>query len=242
MATRTASPASTSRPRWVTTGPMLHGTMAVSGMVLIVYLLAHAWGNLKVFSGQAAFDGYAAYLRDLGEPLLPHSGALWIIRIVLLASVLAHMASAFVLWRRMRRATGGLGSRRYATRKNPRGVQRTYASFTMRWGGVVIALFVVYHILHLTVNVIAPGGASDSAYERMVNGFSIWWVVLSYTIALLALFFHLRHGFWAALASLGANRSDGQRRVYTRISLVLAAVLTIGFLIPPFATFAGLVA
>lgn len=66
-------------------------------------------------------------------------------------------------------------------------MQRTYASFTMRWGGVVIALFVVYHLLHMTSNTIHPGGASDSPYQRLVVGFQLWWVTLSYTIAMIAL-------------------------------------------------------
>lgn len=229
------------RPSLLTLGPVLHGVMAVSGLIMILFLIAHAYGNFKVFSGQEAFDGYSAYLRVLGDPLLPHGGALWLIRIVLLVSVLAHIWAAVTLWSRMRTATGGRGSTRYATKRNPRGVQRSYASFTMRWGGVVIALFVVYHILHLTLNVIAPGGVSDSPYERMVNGFTVWWVVLSYTVAMLALGLHLRHGFWSALASLGANRSWTHRRTYTWISVLLAVAITVAFLIPPFSVYFGLV-
>lgn len=241
MTVDTSWATATRRPSVLTSGPVLHGVMAVSGLIMILYLIAHAYGNLKLFSGQEAFDGYSAYLRVLGYPLLPYGGVLWLIRIVLLVSVLAHIWAAVTLWSRMRKATSGRGSSRYATKKNPRGVQRSYASFTMRWGGVVIALFIIYHVLHLTLNVIAPGGASDSPYERMVNGFSVWWVVLSYTIALLALGFHLRHGFWSALASLGANRSRGHRRAYTWISIVLALAITILFLIPPYSILFGVV-
>lgn len=220
---------------------VLHAVMAVGGSLMVLYLLAHMYGNLKVFSGPESFDGYAAFLRTLGEPLLPHSGALWIIRIVLLVSVLSHVAAAFVLWRRARAATGGRGSRRYVTRKNPRGVQRTYASFTMRWGGILILLFVIYHLLHLTVNVIAPGGASDSAYQRMVGGFSIWWVTLSYLVALLALGLHLRHGIWSAIASLGANTGVRRRRHLNHLASLLTAVIIVGFLIPPLAIQFGMV-
>lgn len=220
---------------------LLHAIMAVGGAVMVLYLLAHMYGNLKIFSGPEAFDGYAAFLRTIGEPLLPHGGALWIIRIVLLVSVLSHMTAAFVLWRRARAATGGRGSRRYVSTKNPRGVQRTYASFTMRWGGVVIGLFIVYHLLHLTVNVIAPGGASDSAYGRMVAGFAIWWVTLSYLIALIALAFHLRHGIWSAFASLGANTGIRRRRRLNQLAYLLTAVIIIGFLVPPLAIQFGMV-
>jgi succinate dehydrogenase / fumarate reductase cytochrome b subunit len=109
----------------------------------------------------------------------------------------------------------------------------------MRWGGVVIFLFVIYHLLHLTANVIAPGGTSPSPYERMINGFSIWWVFVTYAIAMIALGFHLRHGFWAALASLGANTSAARRRHFNQASILLATIITVGFLIPPAAILIG---
>ncbi|GAB3126587.1 succinate dehydrogenase cytochrome b subunit [Glaciibacter psychrotolerans] len=218
---------------------MLHAAAAVTGLIMVLFLLAHMYGNYKVFLGQEAFDGYSAYLRTIGEPLLPWSGALWIIRVILLASVLVHIYAIVLLWRRMRMATGGNGSRRYLSRQNPRGVQRTYSSFTMRWGGVIIGLFVMYHILHLTANVIAPGGASPSPYGRMINGFSIWWVFVTYAIAMIALGFHLRHGFWAALASLGANTSVARRRRLNQVAILVAAVITVGFLIPPAAILIG---
>ncbi len=213
--------------------------MAVSGLIMILYLIAHMYGNLKLFSGQAAFDGYSHHLRELGEPILPHTGGLWIIRVVLIASVLAHAISAITLWLKDRGARGG--TTRYLSSKGRRGVQRTYASFTLRWGGIVILLFVVYHLLHLTVNVIAPGGASGSPYQRLVNGFGVWWVVASYTIAMLAVGFHIRHGFWSALASLGANRSAKTRRIYTWLALAIAVLITVGFLIPPYSVLFGLV-
>ncbi len=213
--------------------------MAVTGLIMILFLLAHMYGNLKVFEGQQGFDGYAAYLREIGQPLLPHAGALWILRVILLASVLLHIFSAFTLWYRSRRATGGKGGWRYETTKNRRGVQRTYASFTMRWGGVVIGLFVIYHLLHLSVDVIAPGGASASPYQRMVNGFQIWWVVLSYVVALIALGFHLRHGIWSAFASLGANKSVATRRFLNQLATVVMLIILVGFLVPPLAIFAG---
>ena len=231
MATTTLT--STKRLTVWRSGPVLHAAASVTGLIMILFLLAHMYGNYKVFLGQAEFDGYSAFLRTIGEPLLPWSGALWILRVVLLLSVLIHIYAVVVLWSRMRVATGGRGSRRYESRKNPRGVQRSYASFTMRWGGVIVFLFIVYHLLHLTANVIAPGGASSSPYDRMINGFSIWWVVVGYTIAMIALGFHLRHGFWAALASLGANTSPERRRHVNQAAIVLATVITVGFVIPP---------
>lgn len=216
--------------------------MAVSGLIMIAYLIAHMYGNLKVFAGQNAFDTYAHHLRTIGEPILPYGGLLWVIRVVLTISVLAHAYSAIALWRRANRARGKSRSgRRYQTNKAKAGVQRTYSSFTLRWGGVVILLFVVYHLLHLTANVIAPGGASNSPYIRVVNGFQIWWVVLTYTVAMLAVGFHLRHGTWSALTTLGANTGPVARRRLNLLAYAVALVITVGFLLPPFSILLGLV-
>lgn len=217
----------------------LKALMAVSGLIMIGYLVAHMYGNLKVFAGQAAFDEYAHHLRTIGEPMLPPSGLLWVIRLVLIVSVVAHMYAAFSLWGRARHARGG--TNRYFSTRNRYGVQRSYASFTLRWGGVVIVLFVIYHLLHLTWNVISPGGASASPYERVVHGFSIWWVVLSYVIAMLAVGLHLRHGVYSALTTLGANTSPLARRRLNLLAYLLAGVITVGFLLPPFAIMLGLV-
>ncbi len=217
----------------------LKALMAVSGLIMIGYLLAHMYGNLKIFAGEAAFNEYAHHLRTLGEPLLPRSGVLWILRSVLLASVLAHMYAAFSLWARARKARGGV--QRYYSRRARGGVQRTYASFTLRWGGLIIALFVLYHLLHLTWNIIAPGGPAPEPYDRVVNGFQIWTVVLAYTVAMVAVGFHLRHGTWSALTTLGANVSNLARRRLNLLAYAVAGVVTVGFLLPPYAIVFGLV-
>jgi len=109
----------------------------------------------------------------------------------------------------------------------------------MRWGGVTLALFVVYHLLHLTTNTITPGGASSSPYARVVNGFGIWWLTLIYTIAVIALGFHIRHGFWSAFATLGANTSLRRRHHLNIVSTGVALVITLGFLFPPFSILLG---
>ncbi|MFT4188061.1 MAG: succinate dehydrogenase cytochrome b subunit [Aeromicrobium sp.] len=215
--------------------------MAVSGLVMIGYLLLHMYGNLKIFAGQEAFDAYAHHLREFGEPMLPHEGLLWIVRVVLLAAIVTHVYCVVVLWRRNRKAAGYVGGKRYHSKQNKTGVQRSYSSFTMRWGGLVVLTFIVYHLLHLTANTIHPGGASDSPYERVVNGFEIWWVVVSYTVALLAVGFHLWHGVWSALTTLGGNRSSN--RIDSRLSgiaVVVTLVIVIGFLLPPWAILLGL--
>ncbi|WP_083917919.1 succinate dehydrogenase cytochrome b subunit [Nocardiopsis xinjiangensis] len=215
----------------------LKAAMAVTGAILVLYLIAHMYGNLKVFSGQEAFDGYAHNLRVLGTPLLPEHGFLWLARLILLASVLIHIYAAVSLWLRARRARPA--SQRYQVTKR---VHRTYSSYTMRWGGVLIALFTIFHILHLTVNVISPGGASDSPYERLVNGFQpeFWFVTLFYVAAVIAVGFHLRHGIWSGLATLGVNQANRQPKM-NAVATGLSLILTVGFLLPPLAVTFGLV-
>lgn len=213
--------------------------MALSGLILIGYLLVHMYGNLKVFSGAEAFDGYAHHLRVFGEPILPYEGLLWIVRVVLLVSVLAHIFAGVALWRRDRRARGG--TKRYYSSGARRGVQRSYSSFTLRWGGLTIAAFVVYHLLHLTANWVAPGGASGSPYERLINGFSIWWVVAIYLVAMIAICFHLRHGTYSALTTLGFNSGAAARSRLNLLAYGVAAVVFVGFMLPPFAILFGLV-
>jgi len=237
VATTTLSPTQ----RAVRTTVALKALMAISGLILVLYLLAHMYGNLKVFAGQESFDSYAEHLRTLGEPILPHAGALWIIRVVLLAAVLGHAWAAFKLWARARQARGGGTAKRYHTTRGRHGVQRTYASFTLRWGGIVIALFVIFHLLHFTWNTIHPGGASDSPYQRVVNGFGVWWVVVAYTLAMVAVGFHLRHGMWSAMTTLGANTSAAARHRLNLLAYAVAGVVTVGFLLPPYSILLGLV-
>ena len=109
----------------------------------------------------------------------------------------------------------------------------------MRWGGVTLALFIIFHLLHLTTNTLSPGGASSSPYLRVVNGFQLWWVTLFYVLALIALGFHIRHGFWSAFATLGANTSVRRRQHLNVAATTIALVITLGFLAPPLSILFG---
>lgn len=213
--------------------------MAASGLIMVLFLLAHMYGNLMAFGGRDMFNTYASHLHTLGEPILPYDGFFWVLRVVLLAAVGAHIFSATRLTLRDWRARGGVGKRYQSNRR--RGVQRSYSSFTLRWGGVVILLYVIFHILNLTTGTLHPGGASPSPYDRLLNSFGVWWVVAIYTIALLALAFHLRHGVWSALTTLGANTSATARRRINVIAYVVAALIAVGFLLVPWSIVAGLI-
>jgi succinate dehydrogenase / fumarate reductase, cytochrome b subunit len=214
--------------------------MAVSGLIMVLYLLAHVYGNLMAFGGRETFNTYAGHLHTLGEPILPYDGFFWVLRVVLVASLIAHVyAAAHLTARNWRARTAVTG--RYRTTHNRRGVQRTYASFTLRWGGVVIFLYVIFHILNLTTGTLHPGGPSPSPYDRLLNSMSVWWVVAVYTVALLALGFHLRHGVWSAFTTLGANTSARVRRRLNVLAYLIAGAVTIGFLLVPWSIVAGLI-
>ena len=207
--------------------------MALTGAVLLLYLVVHMVGNLKIFFGEQALNTYAHWLRLIGEPALPGEGMLWIVRTVLLVSVVAHIVAATILARRARAARPV----RYAHR---RPVTTSYASRTMRWGGVIILLFVIYHVLDLTTGTVNPNGVPGEVYDNVVADFSRWYITLAYTVAMIAVGFHVRHGAWSALQTLGRSSGPNQER-YKAIALVFAVVLTAGFLAVPFAVQFGLV-
>ncbi|MCW2831930.1 MAG: succinate dehydrogenase [Aeromicrobium sp.] len=213
--------------------------MAVSGLIMLGYLLVHMYGNLKFFQGQEKFDSYLhETLPHMFYPYLPEDGMLWIIRVLLTVALVVHAYAAITLWRRNKVAAGFVGGKRYQTKQNKTGIQRSYASFTMRWGGIILLLFIIGHVAQMMPNWLSPGGASDSKYDRVVNGFELWWVVLLYTIGLVAVGFHLAHGFWSSMQTLGRTHSATRRSSrITAVSIGLAALIAGGFLVVPFAVF-----
>ncbi len=202
--------------------------MALTGLLFVLYLLAHMYGNLKIFSGAAAFDEYSHHLRVLGEPLLPEKGFLWVLRIVLLLSLAGHAYAAFALWRRAGKARGT----RYTKKK---AVQATLSSRTMRWGGVALLAFVVFHVLHFTTNTIQLNGGFESPAQRVLTSFQTWYGVLIYLVAMVALAMHLRHGIWGASMTLGWNTSRAAARNINIVAITVAAVIFVGFMVPPLA-------
>lgn len=209
--------------------------MAVTGLMLVAFLFAHMAGNLKIFVGAGSFDHYAHWLRDLGTPLLPETWFIWGQRIGLLAAVLGHIAAATILARRAGRARPV----RYAHRPK---VQGSYAARTMRWGGVIVVLFVIYHILDLTTGHLNPIGDRLHPYANVVADFAPerWYVTLFYVVSVVAVGLHLRHGLWSAARTLGQRSPKGER-LAKAAALLLSVALVAGYLSVPFAVLTGLV-
>jgi succinate dehydrogenase / fumarate reductase cytochrome b subunit len=201
---------------------------------MLLYVVVHMLSNLKIFLGAENIDGYARWLRSILDGLLGHSGFLWTARFVLVACVVLHMTAATQLARRAHRA-------RPAGYQHRRKVQGSYAARTMRWGGVILALFVVYHILDLTAGVLNPHGVDGAVYANVTADFRLWYVALFYTLAVVSLGFHIRHGMWSAMQSLGAS-SAARQRALQAVSFGVALLITVGYLSVPFAVLTGLVA
>jgi len=205
--------------------------MAVSGGVLLLFVLAHMAGNLHFFEGPARIDAYARFLRTVGEPVLGYGQALWIVRIVLLVSVAVHLWSAWAVTRASW-AARPLGYRRLEA------VETSYAARTMRWGGVILILFIVFHLLDLTFGRANPSYVELDPYHNMVASFSRWPVAVSYLVAMAALCLHLYHGIYSACQTLGLNhpRYNRWRRGFAALyALVVAA----GFASVPVAVLTG---
>lgn len=210
--------------------------MAVTGLVFIGYVLLHMYGNLKVFAGQDAFDEYAHHLRTFGEPMLPYAGLLWVIRALLLLSIIGHAYAAFTLWARASKAR----PQKYAVQK---GLAATLSSKTMRWGGVTILLFVIFHLLHLTTHTINVNGDPSSPYKRVVSSFQPeqWWVAVIYLLAMAALAMHLRHGVFSASQTLGLTNNAKSRARANFAAVFLAVVIAGGFALVPLSILTGIV-
>ena len=213
---------------------LLKSVMAITGLIFVGYILVHMYGNLMIFAGEAAFDEYAEHIREIGAPMVPEQGVLWLIRIVLVLSLVGHAYAAFTLWSR----AGKARTSRYAVS----GVARSlFVSKAMRWGGVALLLFLVFHILHFTTNTIQVNGDFDSPAARLVSSFEVWWAVGIYTLAVIALGLHLLHGVWGAGMTLGLNTSIAAAERLRIASVLVAAVVVVGFLLPPYAILFGLI-
>jgi succinate dehydrogenase / fumarate reductase cytochrome b subunit len=208
--------------------------MAVSGIILIGYVVAHMIGNLKLFLGANHLNEYAEWLRDLGEPALPHSFVLWTMRVVLIAAFVVHIVAAAQLTVMNRRARPERyqGGRDY--------VVASYASRTMRWTGIIIGLFVLFHLLDLTWGPANPDFHRGDVYNNVVQSFERVPVAIVYIAANIALGIHLFHGAWSMFQSLGWNSPRyNQWRKY--FAWTLAAVVTIGNVSMPLMVVTGMV-
>lgn len=210
--------------------------MAVTGLILVAFVIGHMAGNLQVFIGAARMNAYAAFLQGLGE-------LLWLVRLILLAALVLHVLMAWQLTQIKRNARPVA----YETR-HPQ--VSTVASRTMRWGGVLLLVFIVFHILHFTTGTVFPSASTPDAmypawshadvYGNVIAAFRTPWVVAFYVVAMLFLLLHLFHGAWSSVRTLGLTKPS-RHPLQRRVATVIAVVVWLGFSIVPIAVFLGLV-
>jgi succinate dehydrogenase cytochrome b subunit len=209
--------------------------MGITGLIGIGFVIAHMAGNLQVFIGQDKLNSYGALLHG------PLAELTWALRIVLIVSVILHVTMAYQLTRRSAQA-------------RPVGYQKknaqvaTLASRTMKWGGVLLLLFIVFHILHFTTETVDPGGwrgMTDSqghrdVYGNIIASFRIWWVAAFYIVAMIFLGLHLHHGAWASVRTLGYAKPSANP-LHRKIAIAVAVVVWLGFTIVPLGVIARVI-
>jgi len=221
--------------------------MAFTGFVWFGFLLGHMAGNLKAFQGAEAFNEYAHHLRVFGEPILPRTGFLWGFRLLMLAAFAVH---AWLSWETSRQSWDA----RKAKYRKQENLNFDFASSFMRWGGVFILVFVVFHILHMTtgtwhtgpefsrggvVTPWTPEGEVD-AFANLVTGLQNPLVAGFYGLAMIAICLHLYHGVWSMFQTLGAAHPKyaSLRRPF---AVIVALVVFLGFVSIPVSILAGIV-
>ena len=202
--------------------------MAITGVILLLFVFFHMVGNLQIFEGPEQINFYGVALRRFPE-------ALWGVRVVLLLAVILH------IWSSVKLASRKIKARpvSYAKKQN---VASDYSSRTMYWSGPIILAFVIYHLLHLTVGVIHPQSTfkEGDVYGNLVSGFQVWYVSAWYIFSMILLGFHIRHGAWSMFQSLGMNHPR-HTPILKKAAAALAITIVVGYISIPISILLGIV-
>jgi succinate dehydrogenase / fumarate reductase cytochrome b subunit len=206
--------------------------MAVTGVILFGYVVAHLLGNLQIFGDPDQINKYAAFLHNPAN-----AGALWGARIVLLAAVILHIVASVQLWK----LKGDARPVAYVKKADP---AASYASRTMMWSGPIVAAFVIFHVLHLTVGAVLPlqeiGPNEPNVRANVIAGFMNPAVSAFYILAMILLCMHLYHGLWSMFQSLGFSHPRYTPKL-KKGAAIFAILIAIGNCSIPIAVMAGLV-
>jgi succinate dehydrogenase / fumarate reductase cytochrome b subunit len=214
-------------------------TMALSGLVLVLFVLGHMAGNLKIFAGidpstgDYKIDDYGRFLRSMGAEMMGHEGFLWVVRVVLLACLIVHAVSGIQLARLNRRAKPeGYKVSNYRS--------ANAASRTMIYGGLFLLLFVVYHILHFTTGTVHfHGFVEGEVYANVFSAFRHYGMAAFYVVSMGLLAAHLYHGTWSMFQTLGVDTPQWNKGFRT-VAKVVAVALFLGFSSVPVSIAAGI--
>src|ERR1700721_270924 len=201
--------------------------MAVTGILMFGFVMGPFVGNLRVFEGPAKLNAYGAFLHSIGE-------LLWPVRIILLIAIALHITATVQLALRNKKArpTG------YSVKK---AIASSYASRTMYWSGPIVLAFIIFHLLHLTAGYVHPGAAfiEGDVYHNVVSGFRVWWVSVSYIVAISLLGLHLRHGLGSMFQTGGIPQPQHTARL-KKAAMVIAVLIVLGYISIPISVLLGL--
>lgn len=208
--------------------------MAITGLIGIGFLILHMAGNLQAFASADKINTYGAFLHGAGDEIT------WTLRVVLIAAVVLHVLMAYQLTMRSR-AARPIGYQQRVSQVS------TLASRTMKWGGVLLLLFIIFHILHFTTETIDPGrmrGMLDvhgnrDVYGNIVASFHVWWVSAFYIVAMIFLGLHLYHGAWSSMRTIGYAKAS-PNPLHRRVAAGVAIVVWAGFTLVPVAVIVGI--
>ncbi len=208
--------------------------MALTGIMLLGFVLVHMIGNLKIYLGASHLNEYGEWLRMIGEPALPRTVFLWLLRIGLIGAFAFHIHSAYSLTRMNQRA------RPVKYQSHREYVAANFASRTMRWTGIIVGLFIIFHLADLTWGFANPDFVRGSVYANAIHSFSRVPVAIIYIVANIALGIHIFHGSWSMFQSLGLNnpRFNIWRRYF---AVGFAALITVGNVSMPLMVVTGVV-
>ena len=199
--------------------------MGVTGLIMVAFLIGHMAGNLQLFLGAERINAYSRFLHGLGE-------LLWLVRGVLLAALLLHIVAAVQLTR-LDWAARPVGYKKHETQA------ATFASRTIRIGGVLLALFIVLHLMHFTTGTLRPAPFDEhNVYGNVTGSFALPWVAALYIAAMVVVGLHLYHGAWSAFRTLGITQPS-PHPLQRRIAAVVALVVWLGFTIVPLGVLLG---
>jgi succinate dehydrogenase / fumarate reductase cytochrome b subunit len=201
--------------------------MALSGIMMFLFVVGHLLGNLLVFAGRARINAYAQFLHF-------DDSLLWIVRSILIISVILHIVVTIQLALRNKEARPIGYLRKEA-------INSSYASRTMYWSGPIVLAFIIFHLLQFTAGYIHPETRfiPNDVYHNLVTSFRVWWVSAWYVFAICLLGLHLRHGLWSMLQSIGLAHSLHRERALKRVALVISILIVGGYISIPISILLG---
>ena len=208
--------------------------VAVTGVIMAVFLVMHMIGNLKAFAGQAKLDHYAEYLREIGQDLFGHGTVLWIARIVLLFAVVAHIITIILLTKQNRAARPV----KYHVKKS---FASTFPARMMAVSGVLLLAFIIIHLAQFTFGKWLPTEfVSMHVYDNISQAFGVTWLACFYVFMMFIVCMHLYHGLWSFFQTIGVDNPD-RNKPLRALAIIVSVLLFVGFSSVPVAFLTGMI-